>query len=51
VLNVYDETGKLVYLSSIISDKQIDLSKLTTGNYFIKLYNNKQKSIQKFIKQ
>ncbi|MCL2038963.1 MAG: S8 family peptidase [Bacteroidetes bacterium] len=50
IINVYDETGRLVYLSSIDTEKQIDLSKLTTGTYFIKLHNHKAKSIQKVVK-
>ena len=50
VINVFDETGKLVYLSSIESEKQIDLSKLPSGTYFIKLHNHKAKSIQKVVK-
>ena len=50
IINVYDETGKLVYLSSIDTEKQIDLAKLNTGTYFIKLHNHKSKSIQKVVK-
>ena len=38
VINVFDESGRFVYLSSMQTEKQIDLSKLPTGVYFIELY-------------
>jgi hypothetical protein len=46
----FDESGKLVYFSSMQDEKQIDLSNLSIDTYLIELYNEKMKSIQKTLK-
>ncbi|MDR0927825.1 MAG: S8 family peptidase [Ignavibacteria bacterium] len=51
MLDIYDESGKLVYLTSLMSEKQIDLSSLQSGVYFVRLNNGKDNSIQKIVKK
>jgi subtilisin family serine protease len=49
VVNIYDESGKLVYLTSLQNEKTLDLSHLPAGFYFVKLFNTKANSTQKLV--
>ena len=49
-VKIYDESGKLVFLTSIYDTEQIDLSKLNIGSYFVEIFNSKARAINKVIK-
>jgi len=49
VVNIFDETGKLVYLSSMQNEKTFDISKLASGFYIVKIDNSKRSSVQKIV--
>ena len=49
VVNIFDATGRLVFLSSMQQEKTFDISRLDSGFYFIKLDNGKQSSMQKIV--
>ncbi|MDR0927824.1 MAG: S8 family peptidase [Ignavibacteria bacterium] len=51
ILSIYDEQGNSVYLTSIQTEKQINLSNMSAGVYFVRLENDKEASIRKFVKQ
>lgn len=46
---IMDITGKIID-SNILTNSAIDISTYNTGNYMIKIYGEKQVSVQKFIK-
>jgi len=50
IVNVYDQAGRLVYLNSINSDKQIDISNQATGVYIIELFDGTQSFFKQVIK-
>ena len=48
---IFDVLGKNVYNTEIDGTKQIDLSSLAAGAYFVKLNSNSQTTTIRFIKQ
>lgn len=51
VVNVYNESGELVYIASLRSETTLDLAKQTAGTYFVKVSNAKKQAFQKIVLQ
>jgi hypothetical protein len=49
VVNIFDATGKLVYLSSMQDLKTFDISRLDGGFYILKICNGRDSGVQKVI--
>ncbi|MCL2313008.1 MAG: T9SS type A sorting domain-containing protein, partial [Firmicutes bacterium] len=49
VVNIYDASGRLVFLSSMQDVKTFDISRLDSGFYFIKLDNGRYSAVQKIV--
>ncbi|HBY66315.1 MAG TPA: hypothetical protein DEG69_00210, partial [Flavobacteriaceae bacterium] len=49
-LNVYSTNGKLI-LSEIENTKQLDVSTLSNGLYFVEVTSENGTTVQKFVKQ
>lgn len=43
LVQIFDESGKLVFISTIITEKEFVLDKFSAGNYFIKIDDSLQK--------
>ena len=51
-VSVYNTLGQIVIaITNVDNLKNIDVSSLTTGSYFVKVYTNKGSAVSKFIKE
>lgn len=49
-VDIYDVTGRIIS-SNLVSDNKINLNELKTGNYFLKVFTEKDTKITKIVKE
>jgi len=49
VVRIYDQTGKLVFLSSMQNEKTFNISRLDSGFYILKIDNGKRSAVAKVV--